>query len=110
MHITVNDLRTLGVAIARPADDKFLNWSSGAWESPFAPASHLKMLAPMEPIGSTFAAVQTADIGPELLARPDVAAVLIAIDPGGGSPTYTVADVWTLPSRVDPCFGGITRL
>jgi hypothetical protein len=110
MHITLNDPRSLAVAIVRPADDKFFNWGTGAWEQPFAAAAHLRPLVPMEAAPSAFATVQTADIGAELLTRPDVAALLVSVDAGGGSPTYTVADVWTLPSRTDPCFGGLTRL
>ena len=110
MRITCNDARNLGVCIAQPAADKFLNWATGAWEAPFAATAHLKPLTPMEASGSPFYSIQTVDIGTELLSRPDVAAVLVAIDPGAGTPTYTVVDVWTLPATPFPAFGGFTRL
>lgn len=106
MRITVNDPRTLAVAIARPDVSLWLNWSTGAWETPFAPANHAKPLIAMaDPIAPT---VKTVDIGPALLARPDVAAVLFAVDSGTTPPTYTAADIWTLPARIDPAFGGFT--
>lgn len=108
MRITVNDPRTLAVAICRPDVSLWLNWTSGAWETPFAPANHARALVAIaDPVAPS---IKTVDIGATLLARPDAAAVIFAVDAGTTPPTYTAADVWTLPARIDPTFGGMTSL
>ena len=111
MRITLNDTRTLAVALVQAANDKFLNWSTGNWEAaPFIPANHAKALTPMEQPPSIFSAIQTVDIGGELLSRPDAEAVVFSVSGSGAAATYTPVDVWTLPIAPYHCVGGMTRL
>lgn len=111
MRITVNDSRTLAVALAQPGNDKLWNWTTSAWESgPFNAASHARALAPVEAAPSPLAAVQTADIGYELANRPDAAAVLFAVSGSGATASYTAVDTWSIPVAPWPLTGGFTRM
>jgi hypothetical protein len=111
MRITLSDTRTLAVALVQAANDKFLNWNTGNWEAaPFCPANHAKALTPMEPPPSIFGSIQTADIGGELLSRPDAEAIVFAVSGSGSSATYTPIDLWTMPIAPYNCAGGMSRL
>ncbi|MBU6428799.1 MAG: hypothetical protein KGR26_07315 [Cyanobacteria bacterium REEB65] len=110
MKLTLIDSRTLGIALAQPAAAKWLNWATGAWESPFAGSSHVRTLQPMAPAPDPHAVIQTAEIGSELLSRSDVIGIVYAIDPGGGTPTYTPVDLTLAPLPIPMgCLGGMAR-
>ena len=84
------------------------NYTTGGWEQPFDPKTHLRPLVPLESSPSIFAGVQSADLADVMLQRSDVAAVIITVDTAG-APIATV-DVWTLPCPVpDPARGGWCR-
>jgi hypothetical protein len=102
--LTICDVRTLSVAIVRPFDNLFYNWTTSGWENPFVPANHLKPLASMQPAPSPFSVVKSLDLGEVFLDRNDVAALVMLAD---GS---QVIDEYTLPApaRV-PSIGGFMR-
>lgn len=110
MRITVNDARSLAVALVQSANDKYLNWATLQWEpAPFSPANHARPLLPMEAPPSAFATIQTADIGYEMINRNDVEAVILAVSGTGTTATYTPVDVWTIPVAPVHCSGGFSR-
>lgn len=93
MRVTVIDSRGLAVGLAQPGNGKWWDWSKRAWEAgPFAGPAHALPLSPMEPAPSPMAAIQTADITDELLARPDASVVLLAVSGSGAAAQYTPLD------------------
>jgi hypothetical protein len=59
---------------------------------------------------SVLSSVQTADIGGELLSRPDAEAIALSVSVSSSSATYAAIDLWTLPIAPYNCAGGMARL
>lgn len=83
MRLTLFDARQLGVILALPGADKFYNWVTTGWETPFNAPAHLLPLVPMEPSPSAFATVLSIDVG-DVLNQADASAI-IATYTGSGT-------------------------
>ncbi len=109
MYLTITDTRTLSVAVVQSGTGNYFNWTTGALETPFVAANHLKPFAIIPNQPTQFSnSLQTVFLGSILLERQDVAPVVCTVD-NTGAP-IAVVDVPGLPSPIGaPTFFAFTK-
>lgn len=95
MRLTIVDARALAVALCLPMSNQFFNWTSGAWETPFNPANHLKPFTRVAGAPDINLNLQTIDLGNVIESRDDCVATIYAQSPG--ATPYTLVDVAASP-------------